>query len=223
MEVTTAEQRRALKDAMPQTALHPVHTGQCRLLPDRCHLLDVLPKAATVAEIGVAFGDFSNEILNRTAPGKLHLIDAWGTDRYRDGLARIRNRYSGAIESGRIEIHQGLSTDVLAEFPSTYFDWVYIDTNHTYATTLEEMRLCRARLKPGGRIAGHDFCTGNIVSAVPYGVVEAVAQFCIEDGWEFEYLALDPSGHFSFCIRPIKCSSPSPAADIEVLAVPPAT
>lgn len=203
MDLTTLEQRRALKDTMPRSALHAVHTSRCRLLPDRCHLLDMLPKAATVAEIGVAFGDFSGEILARTAPRKLHLIDAWGTDRYRAGLDRIRDKYAGQIESGRVEIHRGLSTEVLAGFPAASFDWVYIDTDHTYATTLAELRLCRDRLKPGGRIAGHDFCTGNVVSAVPYGVVEAVAEFCLEDGWEFEFLALDPSGHFSFCITPI--------------------
>jgi len=36
-----------------------------------------LPKGGTVAEIGVASGDFSDQILDRSSPEKLHLIDPW--------------------------------------------------------------------------------------------------------------------------------------------------
>ena len=172
----TATERRAIKNAMSRTVLQTVHTAGCELLPDRSILLDRMPKHGLAAEIGVAFGDYTREIMARTAPSRLFLIDAWATDRYRDGLENIRSEWADAISCGKIVIEQGLSTEVLARLPANTFDWVYIDTNHTYETTLEELELCSGLVKRNGLIAGHDFCTGNVIDAVPYGVIEAVME-----------------------------------------------
>lgn len=196
----TADERRAIKDRMPQTRLEMRHTQNCTLLPDRGVMLDRLPRGGVVAEIGVAFGAFSRQILTRNAPRALHLIDAWSTERYGDGLAAVQRDLADEIARGDVIVHQGLSTDVLAGFPPAMFDWVYIDTNHTYDTTKQELELCAPRIAPGGRIAGHDFCTGNVIGAVPYGVVEAVTAFCKDHDWQFEYLTVESRGHFSFCL-----------------------
>ena len=40
-------------------------------------LLRFLPKNAVVAEIGVAHGDFSAQILEQSSPERLYLIDPW--------------------------------------------------------------------------------------------------------------------------------------------------
>jgi hypothetical protein len=77
----TAEKRRELKNAMAKTTLERRHTADCELLPDRNMLLDLLPKGGVAAEIGVAFGDYTREILARAAPSQLYLIDAWATER----------------------------------------------------------------------------------------------------------------------------------------------
>lgn len=197
----SAVDRRELKNAMARVTLERRHTAGCELLPDRAHLLDEMPKGAVAAEIGVAFGDYTREIMNRTDPARLFLIDAWATERYREGLAKIRSDWAGEIDAGRIVIEQGLSTDVLPTLAPGSLDWAYIDTNHAYQTTLEELELCRTLVKPGGRIAGHDFCTGNVIDAVPYGVVEAVAKFCHDHDWGFRFLTLETRGHFSFCLE----------------------
>jgi len=158
-------------NAIPQTQLAACHTQNGRLLPDRRHLLDCLPAGATVAEVGVAKGAFSREIIDHTAPEVLHLIDAWHVDRYRGAPRQVRKRLAREIDIGQVQIHRGLSTEVLARFPAASLDWVYIDTNHTYETTLKELRLCDRLLGPEGRIAGHDFCPGNVVKPVVYGVI----------------------------------------------------
>ena len=77
----TAQERRQIKDGMEQTRLREVHTTSCTVLPNRFIMLDRMPKHARVAEIGVAFGDFSKEILARCQPEKLYLVDAWESDR----------------------------------------------------------------------------------------------------------------------------------------------
>ncbi len=199
--MSSIQERRALKDSTPSVKLDEMHTQNCRVLPTRMHLLERLPDSGVVAEVGVAFGDFTTQILKRSKPEKLHLVDVWSSDRYQQGLAKIRDRFSDEIANGVIEINQGLSTERLCEFSEGYFDWVYIDTDHSYATTRDELRLSAQKVKPGGVIAGHDFTSGNPVRAVPYGVIEACNEFCVQEGWEYAYLTLEPSGHFSFALK----------------------
>lgn len=199
MEISA--ERRLIKDQMPQTQLQLKHTENCRLLPDRDAMLLRMPKAKRVAEIGVAFGEFSQQILTISSPTKLTLIDSWSTDRYKAGLVKIQEAFLAQLRDGQLEVLQGRSTDVLRNQPPACFDWVYIDTNHSYHTTIEELRICDGLVAPGGRIAGHDFCTGNVINAIPYGVVEAVTQFCLEQDWQFEFLTVESRGHFSFCLK----------------------
>ncbi|MFV2037870.1 MAG: class I SAM-dependent methyltransferase [Paracoccaceae bacterium] len=186
---------------MQQTELELRHTQYCKLLPDRNVMLDLMPKGGRVAEIGVAFGDFSKEILQRCSPKTLHLIDSWATERYREGLNIIQDIHAERISEKQIVVHQGLSTDMLTDFGPDTLDWVYIDTNHSYDTTLQELELCHRIVNQHGRIAGHDFCTGNVIDAVPYGVVEAVTKFCKDHDWQFEFLTVESRGHFSFCLK----------------------
>ena len=198
----TEQERVALKHAMPSTRLTMEHTSSCRVLPNRGVLLDLLPSQGVVAEVGAAFGEFTSEILTRCNPRKLYLIDAWNTERFQQGKTKIESERSEQIASGQLHLRQGLSTEKLAEFDDHFFDWVYIDTNHTFQTTFEELKLARLKVKCDGRIAGHDFCTGNVIKPVPYGVVEATTHFCSLHNWQFEYITLESHGHFSFCLRP---------------------
>jgi len=195
------EERRALKNNPPGIVLEEIHTRNCTVLPTRMHLLGALPKGGVVAEVGVAFGDFTKQILLRNKPAKLHLVDAWKADGYQDGLELILERYAKEIATGAVEINRGLSTERLSEFSDEYLDWVYIDTDHSYTTTRDELLLARKKVKPGGYIAGHDFTSGNPVKAVPYGVIEACNEFCVNEGWGYEFLTLEPSGHFSFALQ----------------------
>ena len=167
-------------------------------------LLDALPKRGVVAEIGVAFGDFTSEILERACPATLHLIDSWESERYTTGLDHIREKFKKDISREQVLIRRGQSIEVLKSLPVGAFDWVYLDTNHTYATTIEELRLAERAVKMDGFIAGHDYCTGNVIDAVPYGVIEAVAEFCYFNNWRFIYLTLETRGHMSFCLEKIK-------------------
>ncbi|RXF74454.1 class I SAM-dependent methyltransferase [Hansschlegelia zhihuaiae] len=197
------ELRRQKKAAMPRVLLSEHHTEQCRVLPDRKSLLHALPKGGVVAEIGVAFGDFSKLIWQLSKPAKLHLIDAWQGDRYAPGLTAIKKEFAGPISYSGISIHQGLSIDVIRQFPENYFDWVYIDTNHQFDTTYDELVIASSKVRDAGIIAGHDFCTGNVVGGVPYGVIEACNKFCVDHNWSYRYITLESHGHFSFALTQI--------------------
>jgi hypothetical protein len=209
----TAEERQAQKRAYPQVRLSAQHVRGSTLLPSREDLLEALPKGGVAAEIGVASGNFTKEIVTRNAPTRLHLIDAWDSDRFRDGLRNVEKHFHEGIAAGVLEINQGLSTEVLSTFPDAYFDWVYIDTNHSYKTTKQELALCKDKVKANGRICGHDFTSGNVITPVPYGVIEACNEFCVIQNWRYEYLTLESHGYFSFCLARLFEDVPSRIGD----------
>lgn len=196
----TIEFRQTLKRSTPQIQVSIEHTKRCHVIPNRLYLLDLLPQEGIAAEVGVAFGDFTAAIVKRNKPSRLHLVDSWNTDRYRDGLENIVEQYGDLIQGGRLIVNQGFSVERLPEFPDGYFDWIYIDTDHSYSTTYRELMICKSKVKPTGYIAGHDFCSGNAITPWPYGVIEACNKFCVEEGWQYRFLTMEPHGHQSFAL-----------------------
>ena len=192
---------------IPKFRLSEKHLAHARLLASRGDLLQVLPKHAIVAELGVDTGDFSAEILATCKPQKLHLVDFWGSKRYNQNKKEsVFARFQAQREADMVQIHLGLSTDVASEFTDAYFDWIYIDTDHTYATTYAELNLYAPKVKPGGIIAGHDYSIGNWTEMRRYGVIEAVHRFCREQDWEIVWLTMESDFPQSFAIRNMQSS-----------------
>ena len=75
-----------------------------------------------------------------------------------------------------------MSTDAIGDFEDSTFDWIYIDTDHSYELTYKELRGYAPKVKPDGIIAGHDYSMGNWIDAYRYGVIEAVNEFCVQEG-----------------------------------------
>jgi Methyltransferase domain len=155
---------------------------------NRQFLLDMLPKKAVGAEIGVHLGNFSSQLLNATSPTELHLVDPWeyhGGAVYENAWyggqssqtelderhAIVLNRFERNIRSGQVQIHRGYSEEVLQEFPDSYFDWIYIDGDHTYENAKKDIELSIQKVKPGGYITGDDYAEGGWFKA---GVKRAV-------------------------------------------------
>jgi len=198
------KERKRKEDQVPKVSLSKEHMENCELLLDRSELLSAMSENGRVVEIGVDNGDFSSRILNIAKPKSLHLIDVWGSERYHQGLFEsVKSRFVTEIESGKVEIHRKLSTEAVHLFPESYFDWIYLDTNHTYETTREELLRYAPKLKINGIIAGHDYSMGNWTKGFRYGVIEAVHEFCVEHDWELIYLTLEPIENQSFAIRRI--------------------
>lgn len=170
-----------ISSKIPKTELSKIHVNNAKLLTTREELLSLLPIGGVVAELGVDQGDFSESILNITKPQKLHLIDSWGSKRYNQKKrTSVENRFSEGVKEKSIEINIGLSTEVVTNFKDNYFDWIYIDTTHSYKTTIEELEAYRTKIKPNGYITGHDFILGNWDGLIRYGVIEAVYEFCVK-------------------------------------------
>ena len=139
-------------------------------------LLRNMPKQSVCAEIGVGEGAFSKQILDAVSPRRLHLIDPWkheeddqnGSSRY-GGLGsggqaimnqryeKVRERFAGEIGADQVKMHRRFSTEISDEFEDSYFDWIYIDGNHTYKFVRQDLELYYPKVKPGGYITGADY------------------------------------------------------------------
>ncbi|MDX7778618.1 class I SAM-dependent methyltransferase [Aeromonas hydrophila] len=189
------------ENSLPKIPLLQHHIEGATLLTDRLALLEKLPTQGVVAELGVAAGDFSRQIVDICVPAQLHLVDIWSSDRYGEELyLSVNNLFQQQQQCGEVIIHRKPSLEALESFPDQTFDWVYIDTTHSYELTREELRACARKVKSAGIIAGHDYIQGNWRSQYRYGVIEAVHEFCVEYNYRVIYLTMDISECLSFAL-----------------------
>lgn len=190
----------------PNIQLNSRNIRNCKLVRDRTEFLKQFAEESSgwkMAEVGVAFGDFSEEILKICLPQKLYCIDLWECERYSAGKVSVQNKLKCEIEAGRVEILQGTSIQKLNEFDDGELDWVYIDTVHDYETTKKELEICHKKVKAGGYICGHDYTKYNVYSRLDYGVFDAVNEFAVKTDYEIIYLTMEADGLQSFCLRKI--------------------
>jgi hypothetical protein len=107
----------------------------------------------------------------------------------------VLTRFQSQIKENKVVIHRDYSDVVAKTFPDQYFDWVYIDANHTYEAVYADLHAYFPKIKDDGFIIGHDFTNHRVAQSCHFGVVEAVAQFCKETGTHL--LALTGTEEFS--------------------------
>ncbi len=99
----------------------------CKILVNRTEQLKQIPPNGIDAELGVEFGLFSEQILQNNLSKTLHLIDLWKPNtRFENLFEHVKNKFIPEIDSNKIVINKGYSTEVLTTFPNEFFDWIYI-------------------------------------------------------------------------------------------------
>lgn len=179
--------------------LEDCHIKNCRLLENREKMLEFLPKNSVVAEVGTQHGRFSARIRNITQPKKLHLIDS-NFDLFQSEINQ-KPRLQAAIENGSVELHEGDSSTILANFPEEYFDWIYIDADHTYEGICKDIDRGYTKVKSDGMMVFNDYTNWSVCEIMPYGVSKAVNEFCIANNWEILYLVLHSLGYHDIAIK----------------------
>jgi hypothetical protein len=190
---------------VPVVTLADELQADVKLLADRMQLLDRLPKGGVAVELGVTKGDFSAEILKIARPRKLFLVDRWSDSRYSSRVKQgVQKRFAKEIDSGAVELINANSLDAASHFEAGSLDWIYIDTNHQYQNTLNELRAYQPLIKRSGYIAGHDYTIGNFRNGIRYGVVEAVNPYSNEEHWQLVYLTNEPQRFLSYGICAVR-------------------
>lgn len=118
-------------------------------------------------ELGVFKGDFSQILLNSNKFKELHLVDLFSGnvesgDKNGNNVEVINgdllfNNVIKRFANTCAVIHKRDSVSFLRSCPDRYFDFIYIDTNHQYQQTLDELELSMKKVKNSGLICGHDY------------------------------------------------------------------
>lgn len=163
------------------------------------------------AEIGVCRGHNAMWLNQIAKPKKLYLCDIWREDDnisrsrspsiWRDNNQEIVERiFEDEIKKGSVELHKQYGGHFLGRLPDDTLDWVYLDANHDYEPTSIEVKIAINKVRSGGVISGHDYCTNP--AAWKSGVIRAVNEQ-IQNG-HILMEAITIESHPSFLCRVIK-------------------
>lgn len=151
----------------------------------------ILPKNSIGAELGVRGGENARKLLRQLQPTELHLIDSWTVshlrfpefkrrvkkiefDLYREKVIRI---FESEISDGLVKIYDDKIENVMPTFDDNYFDWVYIDAEHTFEAVTADIEISYQKLKNNGILCGHDFHVLTKRRLGGMGVIRAVINF----------------------------------------------
>lgn len=126
-------------------------------------VLDLIEPDFICAEIGVWRGNLSHQILKKN-PKKLYLIDPWVCQNYVERWYNIEQDKMDEIYRGVVDrFKDNPSVDIIrdyslnTEFTAGFFNWVYIDGNHSYLNVLEDLKHYYPLIKNGGFLCGDDY------------------------------------------------------------------
>jgi hypothetical protein len=157
----------------------------------RSFLFNMIPRGKIGLEIGVWHGHFAKEIIKHTKPSELHLVDPWmfekGMKKYFKGQKSLEIMYTTVLKRffnmKFVAIHRCRSDVLAPNFNDGYFDWIYIDGNHTFEGVYSDLTNYYSKVKIGGLIIGDDY------GGKSKGVKKAVDKFCKERDIDFKVRA----------------------------------
>lgn len=153
----------------------------CQIVANRDKLVQQMPHGGHIAEVGVLAGNFSQVLLDQCSPTKLHLIDL---DLHSH---QIQKRFADKVQSGTIVLHEERSWRALRKFPDQYFDFIYIDADHSYEGVKKDIMVAKEKIRHDGFLVFNDYTYWSPVECMPYGVMHAVNELCLKEGWQFVF------------------------------------
>lgn len=186
-----------------------------RVLADRNEAIKRLPKGGKVAEVGVAYGDFTDIILKEMQPDHFYAIDwfnkdnpyisMWGRQELAEsGLTHEEwycHKYRKEISSGKMTVCSGLSWECLSKFEDRYFDFIYIDACHDYESVSRDADIAVRKVRDGGIIQFNDYTIWDILGKTYYGVVPVVNKIISETEAEVLYYCLSSLGYCDIAVK----------------------
>lgn len=189
-------------------APHPVSLTEdslqdAKLYGCRADSIKSWPKQTKIAELGVAAGWFTRQVLEVVQPAlfdaydtfRLHEIPMlWGQESVKildnkTHLDYYETKFQDQMAKGSLRTFPGDSSTELSKRESEFYDIIYIDGNHSYEGVKRDTAASLATIKPDGMLVFNDYVfydkTGNM-----FGVVPVVNDLCVNHGWKVVYLAL---------------------------------
>lgn len=115
------------------------------------------------AEIGVESGRYARTLLQNCPTLKLYGVDVWQSyDSYRGHVSAERQEHLFNTAKERLAPWdwtpiRKFSVDAAKNFEDESLDFVYIDGNHNFLHTTQDLDAWSRKVRKGGIISGHDF------------------------------------------------------------------
>ena len=168
-----------------------------------------LPKHAKIIEIGSFMGLSSLLIASGlycsgNITSKLYCVDTWEGSEEHQGLNIVK---SGGLydiflkninESGLATLIRPLrmtSSEASRLFEDEYFDFVFIDGDHSFEGCYEDLTAWYPKVKRDGILLGHD-CYCDI-----FGVKKALEKFILENGFNYTILGVPPLSQYMYRVN----------------------
>jgi len=160
-------------------------------------------RGGVIAELGVAFGDFSRFLIDELTPRRFDAFDVFtlhkssgvymGKDVQeslggRAHLDHYRSRFSAEIEQKKLHVFVGDATKIKES--DAIYDMIYVDADHSYEGVLADAHAAISRLKEDGILIFNDYIMADYIANFPYGVVQVVNELCVNQGWKIVALAI---------------------------------
>lgn len=139
-----------------------------------------------ICEVGVRYA-YNLEQLLRANPELLVAVDHYAVTnlpgQQDSGLSQkeldelYKQIFLRFLHEHNVKIFKGTSKNAASAFPINWFDYIYIDDDHTEEGAYESICNWWPRLRQGGIFAGHDFIHANSVQNTSFGVIAAVKKF----------------------------------------------
>jgi trans-aconitate methyltransferase len=125
-------------------------------MKNRIELIEKVPRYGRVIELGVAKGQFTEQMARRRPDVVIYGIDRWtdhhNEEEYQQTLKRLEDYYN-------VHIFRTSFNMACPLFPHQLFDMVYIDGYaHTGQDEGRTISNWWPKVKPKGIFAGHDYC-----------------------------------------------------------------
>lgn len=169
----------------------------------RSELVNLLPEKSVGCELGVFRGDFSRVLLDSGKFKLLYLVDpfqgeiesgdkdGWNIEKYNGDF--LYDMVDREFNSSTCQVVRKDSLSFLRNQPDSFFDFIYVDTNHQYEQTVKELDLALFKIKSGGFICGHDYSAEHF-----FGVFQAVNEFAEKTGLELQTTTDDRLASYFF-------------------------
>lgn len=185
----------------PPAALGQEHVDGAQLFADRSLMIASFAPRDDLrfAEIGVAFGDFSQIILDLLAPVNFDAYDLFNFHEVPELAKRLggkphaafyADRFRDEVDSGCMRLFVGDSSTELRRAPDGYYDMIYIDGDHSYEGVKRDTDVALEKLRPDGILIFNDYTMYDYIAHSPYGIVHVVNDLCVAHGWRITHLAL---------------------------------
>lgn len=165
-----------------------VTLSDVQFIRDRRDIPELLRRmnAQRIAEVGVCECTHFRNLITPESIVHAVAVDIWqetGIRSHNDCLTpqhELERMYRQAMklaeEDHRVEVVRDYSPLAAERFPDGYFDFVYIDDDHTEEGVTISLNAWWPKVRPGGVIAGHDYFEYTF-GKVKFGIIPAVTKF----------------------------------------------